>query len=533
MKKVKLSLLTLIVGLMTSLYACRKFDLANDLAGQEWNPALAIPLLYTTVDIYDILKQADQKDIIVINENTGLLALSYEGDIQSFKPADIIVLNDQSDNFNISLPISTIPFSGSYTHSSSSTAAFSTVNGAEINTIVFHAGTFNVDLNTSFAGNVEMALHIPSLLLNGVAFRDTIRPGNGVSLNLSGYTFDLTKGTQGFNELIFNSQTTITASAGTSVPNPAAGISFSLSGMEFEEVTGDFKQQTVTVDQDSILLKLFGNLEDVGSLKFSNPQIFIRANNSFGFPVRLNMQDIYTYNIISGDTFKLFIDTNEAYFDITYPPFALKGDSAQSVKTINSKNSSVVKVVSPTPKYLVTNVNAISNPTGAPAQNFVTRDGFLKMTTELELPLEGNIENYSVRDTFPYEFSENIEEIDSILIRSNIRNGFPIDAWVQVYLTDENYNVLDSLFPSIQENIVLSGELNSKGRVDKSTTKITDVTYSQSRVQNITQAKHTILAGRLKTTNNGQDVVKIYDEYQISLKIGLMVFGAVKLGNEE
>lgn len=526
----RIALIALILS--TGLYACRKFNFAEDLSGQEWNPALAIPLLYADVDIYDILREADEKDVLVINENTGLLALNYRGKLGSLSPSEIIDLPDQSDNYDINAPVSVIPFSGTYTHSSNDIVQFNTLNGVEIKTIVFHSGTFNIDLNTSFAGSVEIAIEIPSLLRNGQVFRDTLTPVNSINLNLTGYTLDLTKGLQGFNEIAFNSTTTLTASAGTSVPSPAANVSFDLSSLEFEEVIGDFKQQIVSVDRDSILLKLFGNLDDVGNLKFSNPKLKITANNSLGFPIRVDMRDVYTYNIISGDTFELFIDTTEAYFNVAYPPIALKGDSVQSTKSINAQNSTIDQIISPTPKYLVTNVNAISNPSGAPTDNFITRDGFLKLETELELPLEGSVENFAVRDTFPYEFTENIEEIDSILIRSSITNGFPIDGWVQVYLTDKNYNVLDSLFPSIDERIIISGEVNSRGRVDKPNNKITDVTYSQSRISNITDAKHTILATRLKTTNDGQDVVKIYDEYQISLKIGLMVFGAVKLGEE-
>ena len=443
------------------------------------------------------------------------------------------MLPDQADNYDITVPISVIPISGSFSHNASSVSTFNTLNNAEIETIVFHSGRFKMNLNSSFAGGIQNVIEISSLVKNGNSFIDTISQTQSIDLDLSGYTLDLTRGSQGFNELLFNNQLVVTASAGTSVPNPAATISYSLEGLEFEEVTGDFKQQVVGIDSDSIQLKLFGNLADVGALTFTNPTITLLANNSLGFPIRIDLSDIYTYNIISGDTFKLITDASASQFDIAYPLISAKGDSVTSTLIINKDNSTIVRVVSPTPKYLVTAVSSSSNPTGAPAQNYITRDGFLKLETELELPLEGNIQNYAVRDTFPYEFTENIEEIDSILIRSNITNGFPVDAWIQVYLTDANYNILDSLFPSIDENIVSSGEVNSLGRVDKPISKITDVTYSQSRVANLTQAKHTILAGRLKSANDGKENVKIYDEYQISLKIGMMAFGAVKLGEGE
>lgn len=532
MKKFHLTLSALIVVLLASLFACRKFDIENDLKGQEWNPALALPLLYTTVDVYDILKQADQQDLVVINENTGLLASSYRGELGSLSPQDIVQLPDQNASYTISIPGTVVPISGSVTHSSSNVESFSTPNAAEITRILFESGNLNININTSFTGGVEIIMHIPSLTRNGVEYRDTLNPSNALNIDLSAYTLDLSKGTQGFNELVFNAQSRLSASAGTVIPNPTVSVNFSLSNLRFEEVLGDFKQQVVSADRDSILLKLFGNLEDVGSLQFSNPQIFLHAENSLGFPIRVDMQNIYSYNNISGDTFKLFIDPNEAFFDIAYPSLGQKGTALNSTKTINTDNSTIGRIVSPTPKYLISDISALSNATGAPAQNFITKDSYLKIETELELPLEGRIQNFNVRDTFPYEFSENIEEIDSILVRSNITNGFPLDAWMQVYFTDANYRVLDSLFPSIDERIMLSGDLNSKGRVEKANQKITDIVFSQSRVGNITNAKHVLLAARLKTTNNGNETVKIFDEYQISLNIGMMVFGAVKIGEE-
>ena len=93
--------------------------------------------------------------------------------------------------------------------------------------------------------------------------------------------------------------------------------------------------------------------------------------------------------------------------------------------------------------------------------------------------------NYGFRDTSEYSFSESIDEIDSILVRANIINGFPIDAQVQVYLTDENYKITDSIFPGINENLIASGKINSKGRVSEPAKKVTDV-----KIQKRSCSKH-------------------------------------------
>ena len=524
-----LKIVTVCSVLLLLVYSCEKFDALKE----NWRPSLAVPLLYTSVDVYDILAKANRNDLFVINENTGLLALSYKGELLSSSPLDIVQLPDQSGSFTINSPLPVMPISGTISESTTQTQSFLPSGTVELTKIIFRSGKLVYSLGSSFGGSGSVDFSIVALSNNGSIFQRTVSLNTLDTVDLAGFELDLSKTSQGFNEFQMNITATISGSAGDPIPSPMATFSVDMRGLDFEELYGDFKTQTVTSDQDSILIKLFGQLKDVGQITFQDPSIHLFASNSFGFPIQISFDDLYTSNAISGDTFRLSIDPNSSTFNIDYPSASRIGDSVSSSITFNRSNSSVEEIVRPTPKWLVSNVSGVMNPDGVPAQNHLHRDAGLKIETELELPLTGRVFNYGIRDTTEYSFSESIDDIDSILVRANIINGFPIDAQVQVYLTDENFNITDSIFPSIEENLIASGTINSKGRVSQPAIKVTDVKLQKDRVPNILNAAYLITDMRLRTSDNGDVLVKIFDDYEISTKIGLKVDGKVPLGDSE
>jgi hypothetical protein len=96
----------------------------------------------------------------------------------------------------------------------------------------------------------------------------------------------------------------------------------------------------------------------------------------------------------------------------------------------------------------------------------------------LELPLEGTAYGFSISDTFNFpEIPDTI--IESLLLRANITNMFPLNVRLQVTFLDAGYQKLDSLFTPIipgdknYNALILSGEINSDGKVISATNKST------------------------------------------------------------
>ena len=138
---------------------------------------------------------------------------------------------------------------------------------------------------------------------------------------------------------------------------------------------------------------------------------------------------------------------------------------------------------------------------------------------EVKLPLYGTAKDFLLRDTVNFSYS-NLSNVESLMIRTTLENGFPIDTKFQVYFTDENFNVLDSLVNGDQL-LMPSAIVNPvTGKVISSTTKSTDHTLDRARILKIMNAKKLILKAGASSANNSTTNVKIYSNYKFNVNIG-------------
>jgi hypothetical protein len=111
----------------------------------------------------------------------------------------------------------------------------------------------------------------------------------------------------------------------------------------------------------------------------------------------------------------------------------------------------------------------------------------------------------------------------------NMSNEFPLDVGVQIYFveytvenTDTVYTVLDSLLSPYQ-NMMTSGFVNtSTGRVSAPSIKTIDQWLDSRKLDRISRSKRIFVRGHLTTANNGSVDVKIYSDYKLDIKVGIM-----------
>ena len=83
--------------------------------------------------------------------------------------------------------------------------------------------------------------------------------------------------------------------------------------------------------------------------------------------------------------------------------------------------------------------NAMTNPNGAVSENFLRDSSRFNIDVEFGLPLYGKVANFAVQDTFDFTV-DNIDQVQQLLIRSDIINEFPMDAKMQIFFTDDSYH---------------------------------------------------------------------------------------------
>jgi len=99
---------------------------------------------------------------------------------------------------------------------------------------------------------------------------------------------------------------------------------------------------------------------------------------------------------------------------------------------------------------------------------------------------------------------------------------FPADAYVQFYLADSNYVILDSLLP-YNEQLLISALVGPppEYRTYSPLNKTTVVVLSGDKLNTLFNSKKIIFAAKLSTSEQGQKVVKIYSDYGIDIKLAL------------
>lgn len=533
MKERMIQLSLAVIALMALNVSCKKYD-PSKLASTAWNPNLAVPLAYGHFTVYDILAKTDSNDVVIIDPSTGAIALVYRGEIVSYQASDLVDLIDYSAAVSIGDPDYGIGTSASYSGTASGNQTVvvnpSVNSGVELYTTTFKGGTLNIDVSTTLMHDVDITLSIPDLLEGGTTpfsrtitlnYAGLIPQTASQFIDLTGAVFDFTNGGGSFNE--FDIQTNITIS-GTGQPVTGAesvDLQFNFSALEFEKCTGYFGQQSIAVDNDSILLKIFDNDPD-GYFELVDPRIRFTVTNEMGFPAQINLSNLETIDASNGNSFVL--SGYPSQIDIAAP--AVMGGVTTTVLELNQSNTANIStVITPTPKWFYFEATGTSNPNGNVGTNFLIDTSVLRIDAEVEMPMEGLAYGFTVSDTIEFSFSENVDHIESLMFRISVDNGFPVELLGQAVILDSSKNVLFTLWDA-PENVIESAPVDGNGRVTSSFKKISDVFLDESEINLIGQAAYIVIGGDAQSLNgtSGQ-IVQLFEDYVIDLRVGMQVQG--------
>lgn len=521
--------------LISVIPSCIKDNFELDkLMKTEWNPNIAVPLVYSSLTIEDLLAKNDNGGLIVVGSD-NFCTLVYRGNLLSLSAAELITIPDQqSPPFSAALSpgqISAFTFAGTITVPYSQTITFDTgLNGPKMDSVSFKAGSITLSLNSDFKYSGQIKVTIPGAKKNGLVFSQTIPftyTGtvpvlSNVTYFLSGYNFDMSNGGSSFNEFIVNYEVTLSGSGAPVAPSDQMTITQSMSGMKFDKIFGDIGQMSLSPDADTVEFSIFKNLLGTGSFTLVDPRVKVLISNSYGAPINASLSQ---FNGFTPGLGSYAITGSPNPLPILSPDFSQIGQVLTDSFTLNNTNSNIATVINNTPKFLIYQITSQTNPAGGIIHdNFVIDTSRFKVDMEVELPLYGTAMDFLLTDTIAFEFTETLpDEVESALIRTYNSNGFPFDVDMQVYFVDSLYTKLDSLV--IPNQLILkSGNVNfSTGIVTSPSQTIYDAVLNKTRLLNLKTSKHLLIRANASTTNGGATDVKIYSDYKLDVKIGLQV----------
>jgi len=465
--------------------------------GGNWNPTFILSIIDTTFFLQDYLDDVDEFANIEVLPD-GLLCLKYSDEVYSSTGEEVVDIPDFDIPVilnTLTVPVSDLPFDYDLIQ-------------AELK-----GGTFAYSLNNPTTAGITVLLKFPSLQTNGVSFTKEIYVGgneqvNG-QINLSGYLFDCA------NQVV--SVGYEASKTNTGEPVTLNNLIYSLYDLEYRYIHGSFDDVTFDLPQDSINFDFYAdeNIEG-GSLFLEDPVIRLNFRNSYGLPVRLQANSIQL-NTHNNGQMQLASDLDEG-FDFAYPDMSEMGEMKASTFELNKTNSNFTEIISNNPYSIAYDLVASSG-INTTQEGYIMDDSQFFVDMDVELPLWFRLETVSFETTEDFD-SDDLDFLEEATFFLTIENGLPVEGSIQVYFEDDNGVVLDSLLDDSQ-SILISGELNSDGRVVSPVTQEKEIEVSAEWLDAISNATKIRYKPTISTANGGAMSIKIFEDYQLGFKLGV------------
>lgn len=511
----------------------------DELEVDEWAPILAVPLVNSTITYDDVITELNHPEEVLILED-GLIGLNFKGELFSFTPEELVSLPEFEEQSTIDLdgasaavldlnsePV-VLPVSQNVDLDFGE-------NSMVIDEVLFSSGMLNVSLT-----RLQDEFVSSSIVMNGI-LDETNSPlslvfeGNEavgtpevLSIDLTNYKLTPSLLPPDQNFLTVSGTLTIENNANnTAVAGGLMDLNLEMNSLSFSHVIGDFGNIAIAADVDTILLDIFQGVQG-GNLQVEEAIVNFNIENSFGIPTLVDVGEIVSQNLNSGvETPLLFENINlNGQENLASPP------EFYSI-TYDNDNSSVNELFTSAPVNVIIDVTAEANPDGPPPPsnlNFITDSSRLDFGVDVILPLQGTLQDMVVLDTLDSDFFlENQEEIDSLELRIETNNGFPLGCALQITFLDSLNTAIDSLY--MNETLILEPAItDADGNMVNSSTAENYVLIDQDRVLTLNDTRKIVLRARFNTYDSDSELnVKLNNTQDLVVKLGAKLFGRVEL----
>jgi len=515
--------------MILSLSTCVKneIDMSKISNAVDWNPKLGIPLAHGSLSLKDLIDAVDSAGLIKEYPD-GLLYLTYRTRILS-KTIDSVftIPSQQYQEIFRGSDLPGFPGPDSLVYRRNSNYTFSFTKGEEIDSVNFKSGALVFSVSSEFFHKGRITITMTSLTKNGrpLQFSMPINVGDGtfsdsIIYNLRGYKLTLNSG----NQMPFTYEVVFGDPGQPTLSTQKMTVDVNVRQPSFRSFFGYIADYPV-IDNFSGQMKIdvFDNVLS-SDIQFADPRFKVYYSNSFGIPIRIQLSNLRTSSNTRG-LVNLILNPSVNPIDVAYPNINQIGKWVYDSIQIDNSNSNLSAAFNIAPQLLNYSVNAVTNPTGK-TFNFALDTSRLDLDLAIELPIDIKASNYQMSDTISFDLSGIVSDysiVNKIAIYATFNNAIPFDLSLQVFLADQNYTIVDSLFTTPQQPIIKSGEVNNNGKVVNPVSKITQVTFDGARAKPLEKVKYAIVRGNITTAGNGKTYVKFYSSYILDVALGVQV----------
>ena len=293
--------------------------------------------------------------------------------------------------------------------------------------------------------------------------------------------------------------------------------------IDFKKYFGYVGQREIQMS-DTIKLNIF-DINQEGNFTFGDGSVnlHIDIHNSFGLPVLLDVSTFRAYHGINDEDsidVTIFGSGIPSEIALNYPSMDQVGNAVQTI--VNTDNSNMNEALGISPNRIFISIDGYLNPDANPSlSNFIIDTSKITVDLKIELRMFGAVNEFKVADTVDFDLG-NVDEIETLMFATEIQNGFPINADVQLIFVDSVNQVLHTLFKD-ENRLMTAASVGGPPdfRVLSPSIRTSEISLSPEEVDRITEARKILINATLSTT--GDDMVKIYSDYKMKIKMGAKV----------
>jgi len=424
------------------------------------NPGITAPVAFGSLTIKDILNEVDEEEYFK-EDVDKLLFITYSERMLSYLASEVIDIPDQEFlaiyiDSDINIPdwmSSSLGDSISFHKEENGEFVFD--NNERVDSLLLKSTILHIEVGSEFRHYGSLTVNAPTVTGNGIPFSTEIpisdASGNfsysvDIPLNNVKITLDTSNPDTTFLPLSFD-LTLINSGAGIS-SDEKCHITMSFKDVEFSSIFGYLGDYEILEENGSVGIELFDAELEGGKINFYDPQLHLMINNSYGIPVSIELINVSTYSDINDISFPItFTGVNP--FDINAPEIA--GNSELTDILIDRSNCNIADAMETEPNKVSYTAKAVTNPSGpGTTYNFVADSSRVDVDIEIILPIWVKAYGFTLEDTVDFDYENEMGDVEKFInylrITLEAENGLPFEADMQVYFTDINHVVLDSMF---------------------------------------------------------------------------------------
>lgn len=518
------------------------------------------------VDIQDITIQfRNQSSGTIIFEKTNitipagssqsihedLAGKTIEGDLEAIIPTITLVTNGLKQN--VIDTTQTIAFQMTISNVKVSSAVavfpqqdvidqddlipFKNMGKYEIKKAVLRSGEVNINVTSTAQDTLYFEYNIPSLSSQHMPFstKEKVNPGSVAnpatfikSFNFTDYDFDLT--CANLNPLRHPTASTDTFNTLNSILLGRIRYSGKLVYLSLQDsLTVDLRMKNLVAASakgylgDSLYVvageKTITSFKKFASSTFAleKASVDLHITNGVGINGEIVIQEFTAYNTLNNQRLSLTgtaMNTKYAVKKAQETPFE---PSITSI-SIDQSNSNITKLIALKPDKITYKVALQLNPLGNlhTYDDFLLKESSIKVDAAIDIPLAVNIDNLSLKDTVNLGLNSisNSDKIQSGSLNFMIDNQFPFNAFLSIYVLNQQNQIIDSLHTT---DPILAGKADLTGRVNKKTHSVLKFPFTKKQINTIATSARLLLD--IKFASPPLQFEKLFTDYNMDIKL--------------